>query len=590
MPLLQRIIEPVHVCRGALPLDPRGALAVVVPSELECVTNGTLANVVRQLSSLSKHADDLFGVLLRDAAQLVARTGALQARVDRLAVKVTQLDSTVEEVSLQDIHMRKAFRSSIVYDQQVVSRASMPAGMLEMYQACDKPPPLDKLNPYREDGKDGLKFYTDPNYFFDLWRQEMLKDTERIMMDRGKKPNRPRPEGKRHKKVRQPHNTRERLRQIANTHEFLDHTPIYGTAQNYGARGVHPAAVTGQQQQQVDGGPVRPSSLELSGPADNNRASVGGANHVGGAQYPLPPPAYTEHPPPQSPPHHQQYTMPPPYMERVEYMSFSYYLAFSQQQHTPPMSVASPANGGTPTRQGRLRPSQPPPAPPTGSSSSGTSTPSASASGTPASGAGRHRAQRETLPPPPPPPEALSGQDNHVDAVADGPDALDLPPPPPTPEVTGEAPPSSRPSTNGGVAPAVAMAPPPPPPPLPPPNEVCGPGAMANGALANGTLESESVSSGSSGKNSAKTVAPAAVKGNTTGPGFTDPRSDLLAAIREGIKLRRVEDLKQKQVEKAAQPHDVASILARRVAIEVSDSDSGSGSEYDSDWDNETEC
>lgn len=40
---------------------------------------------------------------------------------------------------------------------------------------------------YREDGKDGLKSYTDPNYFFDLWRQEMLKDTERMMHDKGKK-------------------------------------------------------------------------------------------------------------------------------------------------------------------------------------------------------------------------------------------------------------------------------------------------------------------------------------------------------------------------------------------------------------------
>lgn len=54
-------------------------------------------------------------------------------------------------------------------------------------QQCDKPPPLDKLNCYREDGKDGLKFYTDPNYFFELWRQEMLKDTERFLHDKGKK-------------------------------------------------------------------------------------------------------------------------------------------------------------------------------------------------------------------------------------------------------------------------------------------------------------------------------------------------------------------------------------------------------------------
>lgn len=298
MPLLQRLMEPVHVSRGTLPLDAKGAPAVQLPSELECVTNGTLANVVRQLSSLSKHADDLFGALFRDATALVARAGNLQARVDRLAVKVTQLDSTVEEVSLQDIHMRKAFRSSVVYDQQVVSRATMPAGMLEMYQACDKPPPLDKLNPYRDDGKDGLKFYTDPNYFFDLWRQEMLKDTERIMHDRGKKmvskegaePNRPRPDGKRHKKVRQPHNTRERFRQLANTQEFLDHTPTYGTTP-YGGRPQGPLPQV-PQATLVDGGPVRPCSLELA---------PGGAP---GAHYLPPPPAYSEHPP-QSPNHYQ---------------------------------------------------------------------------------------------------------------------------------------------------------------------------------------------------------------------------------------------------------------------------------------------
>jgi hypothetical protein len=39
----------------------------------------------------------------------------------------------------------------------------------------------------REDGKDGLKFYTDANYYFDLWRQEMIKYTERMRPNRGKK-------------------------------------------------------------------------------------------------------------------------------------------------------------------------------------------------------------------------------------------------------------------------------------------------------------------------------------------------------------------------------------------------------------------
>lgn len=52
-------------------------------------------------------------------------------------------------VSLQDIHMRKAFKSSVVFDQQVVSRDTMPTAMLETYRQCDTPPPLDKLNIYR---------------------------------------------------------------------------------------------------------------------------------------------------------------------------------------------------------------------------------------------------------------------------------------------------------------------------------------------------------------------------------------------------------------------------------------------------------
>lgn len=52
-------------------------------------------------------------------------------------------------VSLQDINMRKAFKSSTIQDQQVVSRTSVPNPVVEMYHRCDKPPPLNILTPYR---------------------------------------------------------------------------------------------------------------------------------------------------------------------------------------------------------------------------------------------------------------------------------------------------------------------------------------------------------------------------------------------------------------------------------------------------------
>lgn len=40
------------------------------------------------------------------------------------------------------------------------------------------PPPTCNTLVYRDDKKDGLKFYTDPSYFFDLWKEKMLQDTE----------------------------------------------------------------------------------------------------------------------------------------------------------------------------------------------------------------------------------------------------------------------------------------------------------------------------------------------------------------------------------------------------------------------------
>ncbi|XP_067296002.1 actin-binding protein WASF3 [Pseudorasbora parva] len=170
MPLVKRNIEPKHLCRRALP--------ETISNELECVTNNTLSAIIRQLSSLSKHAEDVFGELFNEANTFYLRANSLQDRIDRLAIKVTQLDSSVEEVSLQDINMRKAFKSSTVSDQQVVTKSSIPNPITEMYNTSDKPPPLHILSAYRDDHIDGIKFYTDPSYFFDLWKEKMLQDTE----------------------------------------------------------------------------------------------------------------------------------------------------------------------------------------------------------------------------------------------------------------------------------------------------------------------------------------------------------------------------------------------------------------------------
>uniref|UniRef100_A0A8C1YBZ4 Wiskott-Aldrich syndrome protein family member n=1 Tax=Cyprinus carpio TaxID=7962 RepID=A0A8C1YBZ4_CYPCA len=178
MPLVTRNIEPRNLCRESLPNT--------IKSELECVTNITLANIIRQLGSLSRYAEDVFGELFVQASSFAERVNTLGERVDKLQVKVTQLDPKEEEVSLQAITSRKAFHSNFIQDQQLFIRASLPQPIHETYLTCNQPPPLNNLSCYREDGKEALKFYTDPSYFFDLWKEKMLQDTKDIMKEKRK--------------------------------------------------------------------------------------------------------------------------------------------------------------------------------------------------------------------------------------------------------------------------------------------------------------------------------------------------------------------------------------------------------------------
>ncbi|KAJ3609139.1 hypothetical protein NHX12_023663 [Muraenolepis orangiensis] len=157
MPLVTRNIEPRHVCRQTLPESVR-----------------------------SKYAEDVFGELFLQAEAFAVRVNTLGERVDRLQVKVTQLDPKEEEVSLQAITTRKAFRSNLTQDQQLFTRPSLPMPIQDTYQTCDPPPPLNNLSQYRDDGRQALKFYTDPSYFFDLWKTKMLQDTKDIMKERRK--------------------------------------------------------------------------------------------------------------------------------------------------------------------------------------------------------------------------------------------------------------------------------------------------------------------------------------------------------------------------------------------------------------------
>lgn len=104
------------------------------------------------------------------------KSNTLQQRIDRLHKKVEDLDSNSDQATLNEANMRKAFKSSMLVDQHILDRSTLPTALTEIYAKCDPPPDLDALNPYRDSEIPALSLYTNPSFFFDLWKKETLKE------------------------------------------------------------------------------------------------------------------------------------------------------------------------------------------------------------------------------------------------------------------------------------------------------------------------------------------------------------------------------------------------------------------------------
>ncbi|XP_038945866.1 actin-binding protein WASF3 isoform X3 [Rattus norvegicus] len=213
----------------------------------------------------------------------------------------------------------------------------------------------------------------------------------------------------------------------------------------------------------------------------------------------------------------------------------------------------------------------------------------------PSSASARHMAlNRPQQPPPPPPPQAPDGSQASTSVAPADYGMLPAqiieyynpsgPPPPPPPPMIPSAQtafvsplqiPAQQPSfpaSTGSTYPTpphqpstglLATAPPPPGPPPPPPGPP-GPSSLSSSPM-HGPPVAE-----------AKRPEPAQ-------PPISDARSDLLAAIRMGIQLKKVQEQREQEAKREPVGNDVATILSRRIAVEYSDSDDDS--EFDeNDW------
>ena len=159
MPFTQRQVTPVFLARG----DPQG---------IDSLADGNinvLNNIIHQLSDLSDHATDIINNITVQCENINQRTDAIVNRVKNVASTINDVPTDVKvDASVIDDPIRGFYK----LENQLFTSSTRPTTMSELYEKADVLPNFDLLQPYRDDDKLNRTFYSNPNYFLELWKKQ----------------------------------------------------------------------------------------------------------------------------------------------------------------------------------------------------------------------------------------------------------------------------------------------------------------------------------------------------------------------------------------------------------------------------------
>ncbi|XP_033111787.1 wiskott-Aldrich syndrome protein family member 2-like [Anneissia japonica] len=168
MPLSLRNVNPVNVSRDSREMKE-------ISKNLEHFKNYTLVNIIRQLSNLSCHAEDIFTAIHQEATHIFQRTSNLRIKVKKLSSVIDTLDPLVVDDDLEGAFQRAPFCSKNACENNLLDRNKLPKCVQDLYLGCDRAPNFEDLTKLRDDGKKSTDFYSNPKFFFDRWRSEQEK-------------------------------------------------------------------------------------------------------------------------------------------------------------------------------------------------------------------------------------------------------------------------------------------------------------------------------------------------------------------------------------------------------------------------------
>lgn len=137
MPFIKQTVFPVYVSESPVP--------AAETNELEYVSNATLSNIIRQISSVGFHTNLMFDELIQDAQKLNKRCQSLSDRIENLKLKYERNNFENDTLAKFDVHDEKPYESSYKFES-----SNMPESARILYNKAEPPPDLYKLNQFND--------------------------------------------------------------------------------------------------------------------------------------------------------------------------------------------------------------------------------------------------------------------------------------------------------------------------------------------------------------------------------------------------------------------------------------------------------
>ncbi|XP_040571209.1 actin-binding protein WASF2 isoform X1 [Lepeophtheirus salmonis] len=184
MPLYIHQVKPTQLGR----LGPESKDANLHVDSLEEMNNRTMVNVIRQLSNLTEIAHEIF-------LSLESMSDAIQKRTDDVGERLEKLTLSLETMKNSKTKRISGFTEMVLNDDSWSSNydtssgfftpESRPKAVSFLYESnCDPIPNFEILQPYTNnvDSIAISKKYTNPDFFFYIWREAMLTEAAKAMM------------------------------------------------------------------------------------------------------------------------------------------------------------------------------------------------------------------------------------------------------------------------------------------------------------------------------------------------------------------------------------------------------------------------